>query len=118
MARTRAPRPARAKPTTNNVQHRKGWIGPSYLGGCTILRRVVVRRGTFNLRTGEFNMQAVGTVEEKRCGVPLWRGCEVHWGVCRGCMSGWEVEESRFASEEERDRAIAAALGPIPPEDV
>lgn len=70
---------------------------------CPIIRTYVVKHGTLNLET----MLTTHTSEEivtGPCGTPLFGNQR----YCRSCSAGWEVEDNRFASDAERERAQRA----------
>lgn len=74
---------------------------------CTITRTFERKSGHLNLATGAFDLTKVETVTEP-CNVPLF-GRHVDTGVCRSCSEGWEVAGNKFASPDEKARALAAA---------
>ena len=54
---------------------------------CNVLRRKVIRQGTFNMSTGEHKINKVFTSVEE-CETPLFS----HDGeICRSCSEGWGV---------------------------
>lgn len=61
------------------------------MANCSIERRKVVRHGTLNMLTGEYNPGDTETVEIAACGTPLFGDGERALGVCRGCLKGWSV---------------------------
>ena len=46
--------------------------------------------------------------QQRTCGVPLNTTDERKSGICRFCCKGWESARNKFASEDERQRALAA----------
>lgn len=68
---------------------------------CQEWRRVVTRRGKMDMRTGTVRMDAFGTEETQRCGVPLFSDTERAAGKCKGCASGFAAPNNRPATEEE-----------------
>ena len=59
---------------------------------CSVIRRKLVRMGTFDMIEGNELSLARGATEEWRtepCGTPLFGATERETGVCRSCASGW-----------------------------
>lgn len=57
---------------------------------CTQVRRMLVKHGTLNIRTGQSTTDAdPGTMETRACGVPLFSDAERQRGTCRSCNDGY-----------------------------
>jgi hypothetical protein len=78
----------------------------SYHSLCTVLRTVKVAEETVNMVTGKRG-KARTWIETKACGTPLFGAPESLTGICLSCARGWSVEDNRFASEKERERAAS-----------
>lgn len=73
---------------------------------CSIRRTFKRTHGTLSLATGKSTMGRSEIVTEA-CNAPLFGGEEGRRGICRSCTSGWEHEDNRFASPEEKTRAMS-----------
>jgi hypothetical protein len=77
-----------------------------YRSSCTILRTFKVTHGTLDLATGKTAKGRSETVTQP-CNTPLFGAPETATGVCRSCAEGWEVPDNRFATPEEKAKALA-----------
>lgn len=77
----------------------------TYFHLCTIQRTFV--RSTGILSGGEFVEVKKETVTEP-CGTPLFSPKQQATGICGSCRKGWEVENNKFATEVEKQRATEA----------
>lgn len=70
-----------------------------YFSSCTVVRHKLVRHASLNIMTGDYedNVKAP-TWETSPCDTPIFTGDPGReTGVCRGCASGWSVEENHPA---------------------
>jgi hypothetical protein len=72
---------------------------------CRVNRRILRTRPSID-QTPE-----PATEQLERCGTPLYSQHEMRSGVCKNCMTGWEVVGNRFADSHARDIAELANLG-------
>lgn len=73
---------------------------------CTIRRTFKRTHGTLSLQTGKCSEDRSEIVTEP-CNTPLFEDLAKETGICRSCAEGWEHPENKFASKEEKARAMA-----------
>jgi len=78
---------------------------PTFYRTCTIVRTFKRITRTVNVMTHAWRDEKVEMVTAP-CEVPLFCDDEMETGICRGCATGWEVGDNRFATEKERERAM------------
>jgi hypothetical protein len=67
---------------------------PKSFHACRVERIQHVTHGTLNLVSGAQTSDRTEIVTEP-CNVPLFSDKERQVGVCRSCLSGWQVEENK-----------------------
>lgn len=76
---------------------------------CTIVRTFVRQHFTMKFNSDDPPTPAgPDTIHTEPCNIPLFAEPERTTGVCASCRKGWEVEANKFATDAERERAMAS----------
>jgi hypothetical protein len=81
-------------------------VAKPYFHSCTVRRIIKETHSILNMTTGKSTKGRIKIVT-KACGTPLFGEPESLTGICLSCARGWSVQNNRFASEKERERAAS-----------
>lgn len=75
---------------------------------CIILRTMKITHSKMNLQTGQ--QTVIGEeIVTRACETPLFSDQARSSRICGSCSNGWEVEDNKFANEDEKAKALKSA---------